>query len=736
MPVRRRDPTDAAVGAATFAAAAIIAEQVGAKAARDALFLQHFDVDLLPRVLGAAALLAIPTVLASARLLGRFGPAQVVPWAFAGSALTLVLLAALVIVQPAAVAVLLYFHVACLGAVLVSGFWSVMNERFDPNTARRRIGRIGTGATFGGVIGGLLAAALGRAFGSAALLALLAALHLVAAIAVARVVAGFRAEPTEAPARAAEGLAVIASQPYLRHLVTLVIVVTAGAACLDFVFKDLAQRTFTAPDARFDLVTFFGVFHAGLGLLTLLVQSTCARPFLDRAGLARTAASLPAGLGFGAVAVLFVTSWPVVTLARALEGALRSSLFRSSYELFYTPLAAREKRAAKAIVDVGGERAGDAVGAVLVQAAVLLLPAAAIIGKQEALLVLTVALAMVALVVTRRLHHGYVQTLERSLRERHIALHDNEDLDQTTRTLVLRRRATLEEEAPVPERAPVRERGPRVRVSDPVLATVAELRSGDPRRVMRTLATAHPLDPELAGHVIELLAWDAVAEEAIDALRATGRRVAGTLVDAMLDPEEMFTIRRRAPRAIGGPLDAAVTAGLVAGLHADRFEIRFQCARALARLAGDHSQPLDAAIVLDRVLGELSVPAGVWESHRVLDSPRRDYLLDGRIGSGRVPAPLHHVFTLLALVLPPESLQIALHGVLSRDAMMRGTAMEYLESVLPSAIRDRLWIHLERTPAAGDSTAAANDTQLLRAAMQTQVTLRAAFDAALSRDPS
>lgn len=730
----RRDPIDVAVTASTVAAAAIIAEQVGAKAARDALFLQHFDVDLLPRVLGAAALVAIPVVFASTRLLGRFGPARVVPWAFAGSALVLTVLTALANSQAAMVAVLLYFHVACLGAVLVSGFWSVVNERFDPNTARRSIGRIGFGATVGGVLGGLCAAALGRALGPNAMLALLAGLHALAAFAIARAVGDFRAERGTSTSGAPEGLSVIASQPYLRHLVALVVVMTVAATCLDFVFKDLAQRAFTAPGSRWDLVTFFGVFHTGLALFTLAVQGSLARVLLDRAGLARTAATHPLGLGLGAMAVLSIGSWPVAMIARALEAALRSSLFRSAYELFYTPLAAREKRAAKAIVDVGGERAGDAIGALVVQAAVMVLPAAGLVGRHEALLVVAVGLSVAGLVLTRLLHQGYVRTLERSLRERHVALHDVEARDQTTRTLVLRR-ATAMPEPPPDVRSERRGRGLRVPVSDGVLSTIAELRCGEPRRVMRTLATAHPLSPELTGHVVALLAWDAVAEEAIDALRATGRRAAGTLIDAMLDPAEEFTVRRRAPRAIGGPLDAIIARGLVEGLRAERFEIRYQAARALARLTGDEPLALEASSVLDRVLAEVSVPSGVWDAHRVLDTPRRDYRLDGRAGEGRVPAPLHHVFTLLSFVLPPESVQIAMHGVLSRDAMMRGTALEYLESVLPTAIRDRLWAHLERMPLETPHRVVAEDTQLLRAAMRTQTSLRATFDAALSPGP-
>lgn len=735
-----QDRTHAAVRAATFAAAAIIAQQVGAKAARDALFLQNFDVDLLPRVLGAAALLAIPTVLVSSRLLGRFGPARLVPWAFAASAVLQCVLAALIPMRPGLAAVLFYFHVACFGAVLVSAFWSVVNERFDPRTARQHIGRIGTGATVGGVIGGVLATVFGRSLGSVALLLLLASLHTLAALAVRRSARGVHPEHPTVPGDAMEGLRVIAGQSYLRLLVALVVAVTAGAACLDFVFKEFAQARFGQVDAPVDLVTFFGVFHTGLSLLTFALQSAFARLLLDRAGLARTVATLPAGLGLGAVMVLLVPTWPLAVVARAVEAGLRSSLFRSAYELLYTPLPPRDKRAGKAIIDVGGERAGDAVGALLVQSVVLLLPAAALVSRSSVLLVAAVVLALLALVLTRELHHGYVRTLETSLRRRHVALHENDVQDQTTRTMIMRRREAADSDgelvgAAPPYATPTPDRRVRMPVEDPVLAAIAELRSGDPRRVMRTLATHAPLEPELIGHVVELLAWDTVAEEAIVALRHTGPRAVGTLIAAMLDRGEQFAIRRRAPRAIGGPPDALLVEGLLEGLRTDRFEIRFQCARTLARLVGDRSIPVDPARVVERILAEVSVAAGVWDSHRVLDTPRRDYLLDARTASGRAPVALHHVFTLLSLVLPAEPLQIALQGVLSRDAQMRGTALEYLESVLPATIRDRLWAHLERAPLErGTGTGDATRSEVLRTAMQTQLTLRAALDAALRRD--
>jgi hypothetical protein len=53
------------------------------------------------------------------------------------------------------------------------------------------------------------------------------------------------------------------------------------------------------------------------------------------------------------------------------------------------------------------------------------------------------------------------------------------------------------------------------------------------------------------------------------------------------------------------------------------------------------------------------------------------------------------VFTLLSLVLPQEPLQIAFKGLHTTHQNLRGTALEYLEGVLPPQIRDALWPYLE-----------------------------------------
>ena len=65
---------------------------------------------------------------------------------------------------------------------------------------------------------------------------------------------------------------------------------------------------------------------------------------------------------------------------------------------------------------------------------------------------------------------------------------------------------------------------------------------------------------------------------------------------------------------------------------------------------------------------------------------------------GRAGQSLAHVFTLLSLVLPATPLQIAYRGLHTTDPGLRGTALEYLEGVLPHDIRDRLWPFLDDRP--------------------------------------
>src|SRR4029078_1976611 len=56
--------------------------------------------------------------------------------------------------RPEAAAVLLYLPSSVLGGVAISAFWSLLNERFDPHSAKPLLARVAAAATFGGLVGG------------------------------------------------------------------------------------------------------------------------------------------------------------------------------------------------------------------------------------------------------------------------------------------------------------------------------------------------------------------------------------------------------------------------------------------------------------------------------------------------------------------------------------------------------------------------------------------------------
>ena len=136
--------------------------------------------------------------------------------------------------------------------------------------------------------------------------------------------------------------------------------------------------------------------------------------------------------------------------------------------------------------------------------------------------------------------------------------------------------------------------------------------------------------------------------------------------------------------------------GLVGALDDPRFDVRFQAARSLsAILSRNEGITIDPARIYGVVLKEVAVSRPIWEGRRLLDgfvsaSPLDEFVRD------RAGQSLAHVFTLLALVLPREPLQIAFRSLQSEDAHLRGTALEYLEGVLPAHVRQPLWPFLIR----------------------------------------
>ncbi len=672
----------------------MMAHQVAAKATRDSLFLSQYGAGGLPAMIMFAAVASIGLAVLNSRLMRRFSPARSTPVLFAASGILHLFERFLMSYSPHPGAVVVYVHAVGLGAVLLSAYWSLVNELFDPRTAKRRFGEITGMGTVGGVFGGVMAERLAASTSAYTVLIALGLLHFacagVAASLGRRQPGVYGPDPERRSATPPLSAATAFRQaPYLVSLAALVLMGTATAAMLDIVFKSQAVASLGKGEP---LMRFFAMFYTATAVFSFLLQALGSRVFLEKLGLAATVGSLPVSVSCGSLAVLFLPGLPILTLARGSEIILRGSLFRSAYELFYTPVPKEAKRSAKTIIDVGADRLGDGVGGGVAQLFLTLAPAFA----QPGILLTTTAVSIAALILASRLDAAYLQALEKGLVNRAVEL-DFEDIqDSTTRSVVSRTLSPLRTVAH-PANPPGERSRPaahtEVTVSDPRFRLLTDLRSGNPERVRAALVEANPPDPALVPAIVSLLGWNEMAPLARAALASTAPRIVGQLTDHLLDLDEDFAIRRRIPRLLSACDSLRAVEGLMAGLNDPRFEVRYRCARALDAILQRKPEwrrtPEEIFPIVER---ELSVSRTVWENYRLLDpmeSGQGSLFLD-EVLKERANHSLEHVFSLLALALPREPLKIAFRALHTEDRLLRGLALEYLDSALPPAIRERL----------------------------------------------
>jgi len=666
---------------AMLSAVAVTAQFVGGKATRDALFLTSFDITALPTMLIATSVCSILFVGAHGRWSRTIAPATLVPASFVASA---VLFLGEWLFRPeasSATAVIVYLHISGAGPLLASGFWLIASERFDPRTAKRRFGQIAGAGTLGGLFGAMLSERVAAVWGGPSMLLFLGVLQLLTAWLVWRLASD--AEPIFTPASAdavpgastpplRSGLRVIADAPHLRHLATLVLLGTTSAALLDYVFKAKAVETLGTGDS---LLRFFAMYYAATSLISFILQILASRAVLERFGVALTTSTPSIALLAGSIVGLVAPGFGSLIVARGGESVFRASWFRAGYELFYTPIPVAEKRAAKSVIDVAFDRLGDAAGGGLVRLVVLLVPAA----RSSTIVSLAMASSVGAIIAASQLNRWYVRTLENSLVDRSSGIDLSDTQDGSTAIVLrdLRNRNARRQRHPAPV--------------DAVLQDIRALRSGRRDAMIDVLSRPEGLSAPLVPHAIALLASEPVADYALFALRKVAEERVGELSDALLDPSQEYAVRRRLARVFSICVSQRAVDALILALDDTRFDVRFQAARSLAAIRDRNSLiRIDRERVHEVVLREVAVGRPVLESRHLLDGFVVESPLDAFVRD-RAGQSLAHVFTLLSLILPREPLQIAFRSLHSDDKHLRGTALEYLEGVLPAPIRQGLW---------------------------------------------
>jgi AAA family ATP:ADP antiporter len=251
---------------------------------------------------------------------------------------------------------------------VVSIFWAVMVDVFDPEQGKRLFAFIALGGTLGGIAGAGLTAALAQRLGPVQLLLVSAVLLELGVRCVLRLTRESRT--TRAPAAldperpiggtALAGMAHVVRSPYLLGVCGYMLLFTLGSTVLYFHQARLAEQAFADAAGR---TAFFARLDLAVNLLTALMQVLLTGRLLHRLGVAGTMILLPALTLAGFTLLGFAPLLAAFVVFQALRRAGEYAVAKPTRELLYTVLEREDKYKAKNFIDTFAYRAGDQVAA-------------------------------------------------------------------------------------------------------------------------------------------------------------------------------------------------------------------------------------------------------------------------------------------------------------------------------------------------------------------------------------
>jgi len=402
--------------ALTLANFLLMFSYVAAKTVRDSVLLARFDLQHLPYIYIAAAVLLALLFTGSNWLRERVPARRLMAATYGVITAVLVGFHGFLKSDSPLAPALFYVWVVVYGGVVFGQFWVCFHAVTSARGSHRMVTLVASGALAGQIVAGLLVERLARghlARSAEDLIWLVIVSLLLSAVAMGRamrlwgdqVLSERRLETDVEPLSRRTPLQEIAAVPYLRSLALFICGGVAAETVVDFLFKVTVQAT-VAPE---ELTRFFGLFFTAVGVVALVVQLVVTPRLLRRYGVAATVLFLPLLLlGTGSLVVLL----PALLAAVLLKGgdvATRTSVHKSAVELLYQPLRLPVRRRVKPTLDAVSERSGDAIGGLVILAALQL-------GLGRAgFLWLLLALVVLWLAAGRRVRLNYVRTLRSRL---------------------------------------------------------------------------------------------------------------------------------------------------------------------------------------------------------------------------------------------------------------------------------------------------------------------------------
>ena len=336
-------------------------------------FITALGADNLPYVQLAAGVLIGVLMQLYSQAIARLPRRWVIPVTQAGGVAVLVLFWFLFRTGATWVSVAFYVLGLVLGVLLISQFWTLANDIYDPRQARRLFGFIGGGASLGGAMGAALTALAVEAVGTDNLLLVSAAIlglcvALVAAIVRRQQIQGdFASVVDERGVGGGEAIRLLRSSRHLQVIALVIGFAAIGAAIIEQQLN-MAAESLKGAGSTDAITGFLAQVTFYLSMVGFVVQVGLTSRIHRSLGLAFALLILPVSLGTTAMIILLNGALWAPAAARVLDTSLRYTIDKTTREVLFLPLPADLKYRAKPFVDVTMDRFAKALGALLILA--------------------------------------------------------------------------------------------------------------------------------------------------------------------------------------------------------------------------------------------------------------------------------------------------------------------------------------------------------------------------------
>jgi len=311
--------------------------------------------------------------------------------------------------------------------ILVTQFWILINDIYNPHQARRLIGFLVSGGLLGGVVGSSLASFLVKRIGTENLL-LICPFMLAAGIIIVNSIHKVRSleerPETEVSTKMAspkigyfESFEILRKSRHLLFLAGIVFGDIMVTTLVDFQFNSQIATTFRGDlNLKNEKTAFLASFFTLLLILSYFLHVLATNRILRNFGIRVALMITPLFLLIGSLSIFLVPFYFLIYWAVSIKGAdisLTHSLSQSVRELLYIPISPEVKYKAKVFIDMFVNKLAKGLAAVLILLFFTLLHFSL---KEMSLVVIVFIFLWIAL--NQQITKEYVNIVKRSLRIR------------------------------------------------------------------------------------------------------------------------------------------------------------------------------------------------------------------------------------------------------------------------------------------------------------------------------